>query len=167
MRSVPEPATDGVAITPAPVWTEIQWPFLMDEWGRGKAFRCKATDCGAEVSLYVRAKIGFCNCTTGVADDEELERLTDFHLVGDRMAAAGAGKPVTIAWMKGRSRAYEISGANRSAKSALSAAFNDRCDAIVATAVLQHDRPETIEPDVIAFLNTAPVLRWAEKTLGL
>ena len=23
----------------------------------------------------IRAKIGFCNCTTGVADDEELERL--------------------------------------------------------------------------------------------
>ena len=49
-----------------------------DEWGRGKAFRCEAADCGAEVNLYIRAKIGFCNCQTGVSDDAELERLGDF-----------------------------------------------------------------------------------------
>lgn len=152
---------------PQPVWTEIQWPFRMDEWGRGKAFRCKADDCGVEVNLYVRAKIGFCNCKTGVADDEELERLTDFNLVGAQMKAADAGKPITVAWMNGRSRPYAVSGTNPSARSALSVAFNDRCDAIVATAVLGHDRPATIEPGVIAFLNSNTVLRWAEVTLGL
>lgn len=161
------PATDGVASTPRPVWTEVRWPFPMDEWGRGKAYRCKATDCGTEVSVYVRAKIGFCNCATGVADDDELDRLTDFHLIGNQLQAVGAGKPITVAWMKGRSRAYEISGNSHPGKSALSVAFNDRCDAIVATAVFQRDRPATIEPEVIAFLNTAPVLRWAEITLGL
>ena len=39
-------------------------------------------DCGTAVTLYVRAKIGFCNCTTGVADDPELERIGDFELLG-------------------------------------------------------------------------------------
>ena len=58
-------------------------PFPMDEWGKGKAFRCAATDCGVEVNLYLRAKVGFCNCTTGVSDDEELERLADFNLMGN------------------------------------------------------------------------------------
>ena len=60
-----------------------------DQWGKGKAFHCKAADCGTEVSLYVRAKIGFCNCTTGVADDEELERLSDFDLMGSGTARPG------------------------------------------------------------------------------
>ena len=54
----------------------------MDQWGKGKAFRCKPADCGAEVNIYLRAKLGFCNCTTGVADDEELDRMSDFDLVG-------------------------------------------------------------------------------------
>ena len=75
----------GRAVEPAshPVWTEVQWPFPMDQWGKGKAFRCTAADCGAEVNIYIRAKIGFCNCTTGVADDDELTRLSDFNLMGD------------------------------------------------------------------------------------
>ncbi len=157
----------GAANAPQPVWAEIAWPFPLDEWGRGKAFRCQAADCGAEVRVYVRAKIGFCNCATGVADDDELDRLTDFHLIGNHLRAAGTGKPIAVAWMKGRSRGYEIGGDNRSGKSALSVAFNDRCDAIVATAVLQHDRPATMEPGVISLLNSDRVLHWAEKTLGL
>ena len=27
-----------VATTPHPVWTEVAWPFPIDEWGKGKAF---------------------------------------------------------------------------------------------------------------------------------
>jgi hypothetical protein len=49
----------------------------------------------------------------------------------------------------------------------LSVGFNDRCDAIVATAVLGQERPGAIEPTVLAFLNSGTVLRWAEVTLGL
>jgi hypothetical protein len=41
-----------------PVWTETQWPFPMDQWGRGRAFRCKPADCGTEVNIYLRAKLG-------------------------------------------------------------------------------------------------------------
>ena len=38
--------------TPAaqPVWTEVKWPFPIDQWGTGRAFACKAADCGAEVT---------------------------------------------------------------------------------------------------------------------
>jgi hypothetical protein len=32
-----------------PTWSEVVWPFPMDQWGKGKAYRCKASDCGAEV----------------------------------------------------------------------------------------------------------------------
>jgi hypothetical protein len=150
-----------------PVWTEVQWPFPMDQWGKGKAFRCKAADCGAEVNLYLRAKLGSCNCTTGVADDAELDRMSDFDLVGGEISPLGAGRPITIAWMKGRSRAYTLTARKPPGKTALSVAFNDRCDMVVATAVLPHDRPAMIEPGVLAFLNGSTVLGWAEVALGL
>jgi hypothetical protein len=139
----------------------------MDQWGKGKAFRCKAADCGAEVNLYLRAKLGSCNCTNGVADDAELDRMSDFDLVGGEVLPLGDGRPITVAWMKGRSRAYALTARKPPGKTALSVAFNDRCDMVVATAVLPHDRPATIEPGVIEFLNGSAVLRWAEAAIGL
>ena len=159
----------GAAVDyPRPVWTEVQWPFPIDQWGKGKAFQCRPSDCGAEVNLYLRAKIGFCNCTTGVDDDDEVARLSDFHLMGRQLEPFGEGRPISVAWMKGRSRAYAISDPVRpGSKSALSVAFNDRCDAVVATVVLGHNRPALIEPGVLEFLNGKSVLRWAEITLGL
>jgi hypothetical protein len=160
------PALAGItAKTAKPVWTEVQWPFPMDEWGQGKAFQCKAADCGVETNLYVRAKIGFCNCTTGVSDDEELDRLTDFRLMGDKLVAVGAGRPIDVARMKGRSRAYL--GASDRGRSALAVAFNDRCDAIVATVVVANNRPLVMESSALAFLNGPTIRRWAEVTLGL
>jgi hypothetical protein len=156
----------AVATAPRPAWVEVAWPFPMDQWGKGKAFHCKAADCGVDVTIYLRAKLGSCNCTTGVADDEDLDRMGDLHLVGD-VSPLAAGRPISVAWMKGRSRAYTLVARKPPGKTALSVAFNDRCDMVVATAVLQHDRPATIEPSVIDFLNGSTVLRWAEVTLGL
>ena len=147
-----------------PVWSEIAWPFPVDQWGKGKAFRCSAADCGTEVDLYLRAKIGFCNCTTGVSDDAELDRMSDFDLVGEA-SPLGAGREISVGRMKGRSRIYQLRNPPR--RSAISVAFNDRCDMVVATAVVPHARPAAIEPDVIDFLNSARVLHWVEITLGI
>ena len=156
----------AAATATAPVWTEIAWPFPTDPWGKGKAFRCKTADCGAEVNIYLRAKIGFCNCTTGVADDEDLDRMGDLALVGE-VSPLGAGRPISIARMEGRSRTYLLNARNPLGKTAISVVFRERCDMIAATAVLGHDRPAAIEPSVIAFLNGSTVMRWAEITLGL
>jgi hypothetical protein len=154
--------SDGLA-----VWTEVAWPFPLDQWGTGKAFKCKPGDCGGEINVYLRAKLGSCNCATGVANDDDLDRMSDFDLVGGEVAPLASGRPVKIGIMKGRDRVYELTSANPPGKSALSVVFNDRCDMVVATAVLPHDRPATIEPAVIAFLNSPAILRWAELTLGL
>jgi hypothetical protein len=147
-------------------WTEVQWPFPLDQFGRGKAFRCSEPACGTAVALYVRAKIGFCNCKTGVADDAELERIGDLELLGARATPLNDGRPITVAWMKGRSRAYAIDD-KEPTQSALSIGYNDRCDAIVATAVLPHGRPGDAEATVLQFLNGPTVMRWAELALGL
>jgi hypothetical protein len=150
-----------------PVWAEVKWPFPIDQLGSGRAFACKTADCGTEVKLYLRAKLGSCNCATGVADDADLDRMSDFDLVGGEVSPLGPGRPITIAWMKGRSRAYALTARNRLGKSAISVVFNDRCDMIVATVVLPHDRPVTIDPGVMEFLNSGTVLHWAEVTLGI
>ena len=157
------------ALTPPshPKFAEVRWPFPTDEWGEGKAFRCAAADCGVEVSVYIRAKIGFCNCLTGVSDDNELDRLSDFNLMGEKPSVLGAGHAINIAWMKGRSRAYTVAEPYHTPGSALAIAFNDRCDAIVATATVAHDPPTAIEPSVIDFLNSEVIVHWAEVTLGL
>jgi len=160
-------SAEGAAAPTRPVWNEMPWPFPIDQWGKGKAFACKAADCGTEVTIYIRAKIGFCNCTTGVADDEELDRISDFELFENRLSALAPGKPIAVAWMKGRSRAFAIANNPRSAKSALSVGFNDRCDAIIATALVAGERPDPVEQAVLDFLNSRTVLRWAEVTLGL
>jgi hypothetical protein len=96
----------ALAVSKQSGWTEVRWPFPIDQFGRGKAFRCDAAECGTPVTLYVRAKIGFCNCTTGVADDAELERIGDLDLIDGKVAAQGDGRPIAVAWMKGRSRSY-------------------------------------------------------------
>ena len=156
----------AAATAPRPVWTEVAWPFPIDQWGKGKAFRCKAADCGAEVTVYLRAKLGFCDCTAGVANDDDLDRMGDLDLVG-KVSPLGAGRPVSIAWMKGRSRAYKLDTAKPFGKTVISIAYNERCYMIAATAVLGHDRPATAEPGVMEFLNGDMVMRWAEIALGL
>jgi hypothetical protein len=159
------PGNDSSAAERRPVWTEIAWPFPTDQWGRGKAFQCRAADCGTDVKVYIRAKIGFCNCTTGVSDDEELDRISDFELLGNQISPQGAGRPINVAWMKGRSRSFSI--AQPAGRSALSIGLNDHCDAIVATAAIGVAQPDTIEAAVLDLLNSRTVLNWAEITLGL
>jgi hypothetical protein len=155
------------AIQPfAPAWTETKWPYPMDQWGVGRAFVCMPTDCGARVDLYVRPKIGFCNCATGVSDDAELERVSDTELVSRKIRAQGPARPVKVGWMHGLSRSYWVSDGETN-ESLLSVGFNDQCDVVVAVAKLADGDPATLEPTVIAFLNTNPMVLWAKKELGL
>jgi hypothetical protein len=149
-----------------PLWTETPWPFPIDQWGIGKAFLCKAADCGTQVELYVRPKIGFCNCATGVADDAELERVGDVDLVSATARARTPGRPIKVGWMTGLSRSYSVPD-GRTGASLMSVAFNDECDVVVAVAKLGDRDLARTEPAVIDFLNTTPMVLWAKKELGL
>ena len=148
------------------LWTETKWPFLMDQWGEGKAFRCKAADCGAELNLYIRAKVGFCSSTTGVADDDELERLSDFDFMNGHAVALAGGRNVDIAGMKGRIRAYTNAGPAGS-RTAFSLVFNSGSDALVATVIVNDGQPASVEPVVIQFLSGQTIQGWVKLTLGL
>lgn len=169
LTAKPPADTLGMSSPARTVWTEAAWPFPIDQWGQGWAFQCTATDCGIEVNIYLRPKIGFCNCQTGVADDEELDRVGDVDLVGSERSALGPGRAITVHWMKGRSRSYAIGATSVGAppaKSVLSLAFNNKCDVIVAT-VVAGNAPVAQEGAVLEFLNGDLVRQWAEVVLGI
>ena len=150
----------------APAFAEARWPFLLDQWGVGKAFTCPPAQCGVKVEVYVRPKIGFCNCTTGVSDDAELERVADTDLISEKAKPIGAGRVVKIGWMKGLSRPYAVPD-GEAGETLLSIAYNNECDVVVAVAALGDGDPATVEPKLVAFLGSAPMLHWARKELGL
>jgi hypothetical protein len=159
-----------VHATPAPdraVWVEAKWPFPMDQWGEGKAFQCKAADCGAAINLYIRAKVGFCSSALGVADDDELDRLSDFDLMEGSAVALTKSHEIKIAGMKGRIRAYVVTSLGRPRTYAFSIAFSSNDDAVVATALFEGAQLGAIESIVIQFLSGEIVQRWVTVNLGL
>jgi hypothetical protein len=92
----------GAGTSGSEVWREIAWPFPRDGWPAGRAFRCGADSCGDEVELYVRPKIGFCNCDSGVADDDEVDRVADLDLMSQRFTPLEPGEVVRIDGLSGR-----------------------------------------------------------------
>ena len=155
------------AAADARTWTEVKWPFLIDQWGLGRAFQCRAAGCDGEVMLYLRTKVGFCDCSTGVADDDEIDRVGDLGLVGAQARPRQTGVPVAVGWMKGRSRAFQIDGANQLRRFAVTVALANKCDAVVATLVATQPIPTDTERTAMAFLGSEPVLGWAKANTGL
>ncbi len=160
MRAEPQPPEQPLR----PVFTEVKWPFPIDQWGSGRAFACASADCGAKVEVYVRPKIGFCNCATGVSDDPELERVADTDLVAAGVTPLGPGRPVKIGWMDGRVRAYR---ADNGKAGLVSIAFNDECDVVVGLAASSGADPAAVAPALVDFLGSRPMVLWAKKELGL
>lgn len=161
-------AQQPTAAKPMPAgWTEVKWPFPIDQWGRGRAFRCASASCGVELDLYVRPKLGFCNCATGVADDPELDRVGDLELFSDKFSGLREGRPIRVGWMSGRSRPYHVAVPRAQPRTMLAIAFNDKCDVVVATVVADRERIDAAERAALEFLNGDLVLSWAERELGL
>ncbi|MDB5639148.1 MAG: hypothetical protein JWP51_4056 [Bradyrhizobium sp.] len=115
-------------------WREMAWPFPRDAWPAGRAFRCAGEFCGDEVEVYVRPKIGFCNCDSGVADDDEVDRVADLDLISERFVPIEPGKPIRIDGMQGRVRAYDLNMADSSRHVAVGFAVSHRCNLLVAVA---------------------------------
>ena len=143
-------------------WVEEKWPFPIDQWGTGQAFGCAAERCGSEVHLYLRAKIGFCRCATGVSDDDEIERVGDLELIGTDYKALASGHPATAGLMTGRARLYTVARPLQSALPVLTIALANKCDAIVATVTAALEAQSVAEPQALDFLRSAAVQHWVE-----
>jgi hypothetical protein len=146
-------------------WREIAWPFPRDGWPAGRAFRCDGAACGEAVELYVRPKIGFCNCDSGVADDDEVDRVADLDLMSQRFAPLEAGRVVHIAEMSGRSRAYDLKMTDGSQHAAVGFALSRRCDLLVAVA--QGKGPaDNVQRVAVDFLGSDHMARWMTAALN-
>jgi hypothetical protein len=148
-------------------FVEIKWPFPRDQWGDGRSFRCPAADCGVEVSLYLRPKIGFCNCDTGVADEAELDRVGDLELFSPKFVGLTGSNDIKVGWMKGLSRIYQVDIPYDKPRPILAMAFNQDCDVMVATVVAPLDHLPGAERHALAFLNGEPILKWARAQFGI
>jgi hypothetical protein len=140
-------------------WQEISWPFPRDGWPAGRAFRCETASCGGDIEVYVRPKIGFCNCDRGVADDDEVDRVADLDLLSERFAPIEAGKVVRVADMPGRIRAYDLKMTDGAQHAAIGIAVSRRCDLLVAVA---QGRGEAVEVQRVAleFLGSNKMTGW-------
>ncbi|WJR77472.1 hypothetical protein [Bradyrhizobium sp. NP1] len=151
----------GGATTPR--WQEIAWPFPRDGWPAGRAFRCDGGDCaGAE--LYVRAKLGFCNCDTGVADDDEVDRVADIDLISAQFMPDKAGGAVRVAGLSGRSRAYHLTMGDGARHTAIGFALSHRCDLLVAV-VQGAGEAAGLQRAALRFLETDETRHWTMASL--
>ncbi|MDB5572706.1 MAG: hypothetical protein JWN93_3889 [Hyphomicrobiales bacterium] len=142
-------------------WSETAWPFTRDQFPPGVAYECRAPFCGTRIRIAVRPKLGFCDCTAGVADDAMLDQIGDVELIGTGFAPVEVGREIAVGAMKGRARRY---GAGAPSAGALSVAFSRKCDVMVATALID-DAPESAAR-AMAFVQSAAVVNWAGRVLG-
>jgi hypothetical protein len=140
-------------------WQEIAWPFPRDGWPAGRAFRCTSETCGEGSELYVRAKRGFCNCDSGVADDDEVDRVADLDLISPRFVPRAAGQVVRVAEMSGRARAYELTMPDGMRHAAIGFALSRHCDLVVAVAQGGGDAG-ALQRAVRAFLEQHEMHQW-------
>jgi hypothetical protein len=140
-------------------WQEITWPFPRDGWPAGRAFRCDVAACGEELEVYVRPKIGFCNCDRGVADDDEVDRVADLDLLSERFTPREAGRVVRVAEMPGRIRGYDLQMPDGARRAAIGIAVSQRCDLLVAVAQGTSEAPE-VQRAAMAFLESPDLKRW-------
>src|SRR6516162_6237798 len=154
------------ADTQASPWADEKWPFPIDQWGIGQAFGCAAERCGGEIHLYLRAKIGFCRCATGVSDDDEIERVGDLELIGTNYKPLAPGHAVTAGIMAGRARLFAVERSFASPMPILAIALAHKCDAIVATVMAKPDVQSVAEREAVDFLRNTTIQHWVEAQTG-
>jgi hypothetical protein len=145
-------------------WREIAWPFPRDGWPAGRAFRCEQAGCVEGSEIYVRAKLGFCNCDTGVADDDEVDRVADLDLISPRFAARAPGQPARIAELAGRSRSYDLDFVDGHRR-AIGFALSHRCNLMVAVVQGKAADP-LLQQAAQQFLVSSDVQHWMMAALG-
>jgi hypothetical protein len=145
-------------------WREIAWPFPRDGWPAGRAFRCATELCSDEIEVYVRPKAGFCNCDSGVRDDEEVDRVADLDLMSERFVPLEPGRAVRVADMPGRLRSYDLTMSDGSRHAAVGIAVSRRCDLLVAVAQGKTSAPE-VQRIALEFLATDAVTKWMVSSL--
>ena len=147
-------------------WREIPWPFPRDAWPAGKAFRCDSPACGEDPVLSVRVKLGFCSCTGGVRDDDEVDNVADVDMITPDFVATGPGEVIKIAHFSGRIRSYEYDAQNQKRRTALGVALGHQCDLIAVSVNSPMTDAPALQEQAMLRLNSQDVIKWINRQLG-
>jgi len=149
-----------------PGWREVAWPHPRDAWPAGRAFRCGSPDCGGGIELVVRPKIGFCNCTTGVTDDAEVDAVSDLDLVSTDFRPLKPGEAVTIGGMPGLTRSYALHMPDGSVRPGAGFAVSRRCDLVVGASHGPGAGSAEAQRAIAELLGSEPVMAWLGSFMG-
>lgn len=156
----------GLSRAPQGGWEEIRWPFPRDAWPAGRAFRCGGAGCGGPMEVYVRPKVGFCNCATGVSGDAEVDGVSDLDMISPDFRPLAPGQPVSAGGMAGRVRRYVLTTADGREHPAAGFALSARCDLVPAAALGPAAGTDEARQGVAALLGTPDVAGWLRSKLG-
>ena len=147
-------------------WRESPWPFPRDAWPAGKAFQCDGPACGGDAVLSVRVKLGFCSCTGGVRDDDEVDNVADVDMITPDFVATGPGDVIKVAHFSGRIRNYEYGAPNHKRRTALGVALGHQCDLIAVSVNSSMADAAALREQAMLRLETHDVIKWINRQLG-
>ncbi|MGE4075889.1 MAG: hypothetical protein AB7F22_10085 [Reyranella sp.] len=143
-----------------PGWKSMPWPFSVDAWPPGKAWRNR--DLGLEVC--VRLKLDFYgNCDTEVVADAEVDRVSDISLLDSDFVPVQAGNRIRITDLFGRARLYRVKTRDGE-RLAEAIAVSYKCDIVAAIVIGPIDDPQTRKA-AHSFLETNTVQIWVNQIL--
>jgi hypothetical protein len=143
-------------------WSAIDWPFPIDAWPEGRAFHCGIEECGMDVNVYIRPKVGFCDCYRGVSDDDEIDRVGDLAVLSQNYTPLAPGTIVSLGNIQGRARHFAVFAPNQTKQYAIGVALSRKCDAIVATIVGSSPISSRAEDSAFTLLNSQEIKNWIE-----
>jgi hypothetical protein len=147
-------------------WQEIAWPFPRDAWPAGRAFYCGSAECGGPIEAYVRPKLGFCNCATGVSGDAEVDGVADLDMITPDFVPSGDGAPVALGGMAGRARTYTLRLPDGAQRPGAGFAVSRRCDLVVVATQGAAAGSAAAARGVAGLIGSQNVLDWINARLG-
>jgi hypothetical protein len=142
-----------------PGWHEMAWPFPPDLFPPGRAWR------NGDTRVYVRPKLDLClNAERGVADDAELDRVSDIGLLDAAFVPLNEGARVRITDLSGRARLYRLRDRDGQPVLAEALAVSLDCDLVVAAIVGKVDDP-AVRREAHLFLESNTVQVWLNRIL--
>ncbi len=149
----------------AETWREVRWPWPRDAWPAGRAFECEG--CDGPLEVYVRAKLGFCNCSTGVTDDAEVDGVADLDMLSAAFEPHGPGAALFVSGLAGRMRGYAVTLPGGAVRGASGFALSNRCDLVVAASVGPGADAAPAQEAVTRLLGSGAVGGWVRSLVGL
>ena len=158
--------TTWFAVFSRPNWQEIAWPFPRDAWPEGRAFRCNSAACGGVLEVYVRPKVGLCNCGAGITGDAEVDAVSDVDLMAPDFVPLADGERVEMAGMVGRSRPYRLVLPGGKSLRSAGIALSHRCDLVAAASAGEAAGTPQASKAIAALLSQPALNHWLLNQMG-